>query len=335
MSHIVHLSKNKKNLEYRFRILKLIRRFFESEQFTEVDAPEILALPGQEPNLQPMKVVVLDENKHEHVGYLHTSPEYVMKKMLTVGWDKIYYLGKCYRNQESFGGTHNPEFTMIEWYRTQVNYEKLMSDIEALWQYCVNNLPKLNIADNLKQPWKRVTMKELWQEKVGVNLDEYLTTESMRRLVIDHGYNPGEHESYEELFYRIFLNKIEAQLGFDAPTIVCEYPAVMASLSKLTPDGKYAERFEAYINGIELANAFSELTDADEQLKRLVAEKEERARLGLDVFEVDNEFVEALRAGMPQSTGIALGVDRLIMLLLACSNINDVLVLPMSKLFNE
>ncbi len=329
----MHLTKNKKNLEYRFKILKLIRQFFELEKFTEVDAPEILALPGQEPNLQPMKVIVNNENKQEFVGYLHTSPEYTMKKMLTVGWDKIFYLGKCYRNQESFGGTHNPEFTMIEWYRTKVDYQALMTDLEKLWQYCLDNLPELTIADNLKQPWKRVTMKELWQEYVNVDLDKYLTKDSMHALASFLGFNPGNDESYEELFYIIFLNRIEKYLGVDQPTIVCEYPAVMASLSKLTPDGKYAERFEAYVNGIELCNAFSELTDADEQLKRLTAEKEERVRLGLEVFDIDQDFIEALQAGMPQSAGIALGVDRLVMLMLACSNIDDVLVLPMSRLF--
>lgn len=329
MSHTYHIAKNKKNLELRFTILKLIREWFWSQNFIEVETPLIIKLPGQEPNLSPMKINIHDERGEEFPSYLHTSSEYTMKKMLSAGFENIFYLGKCFRNKESFGGTHNPEFTMLEWYRVEENYYKLMDDVENLLHFIQE---RLKIEDLRFKNFIRIEMKQLWQKYVGVNLDDYLETNKMYELCKSFGYNASEDETYEELFYRIFLDKIENKLI--EPTIVYNYPAQMASLSKLSDeDFRYAERFEIYINGIELANAFSELTDANEQLKRLEEEREERKKLGVDVYDVDKEFIDALKT-MPESAGIALGVDRLIMILGGCKNINDVITLPASKLFD-
>ena len=337
MSQLIHLEKNRANLRLRFELLHEIRRFFDNEKFIEVEAPLIVRLPGQEPNIMPVELTVHNDKKIAFEGFLHTSPEYTMKKLLAVGWDKIYFLGKCFRDQESFGGTHNPEFTMIEWYRARTNFESLMTDCENLTNYLIKYLDGRGYAlqqENLRRPWKRKHMRDLWHEYVDVNLDDYLTTEAMLALNKALGYRPGDTESYEELFYRIFLNKIEPHLGGDAPTIVHHYPREMAALSKIDEqDPNYAERFELYMNGLEIANAYSELTDANEQQKRLAEERLERQKLGLTVFDVDQSFIEALESGLPESAGIALGVDRLFMALTACQNIDDLLVLPMSKLF--
>lgn len=334
MSHTYHITKNKKNLELRFTILKLIREWFWSQNFIEVETPLIVKLPGQEPNLSPMKINIHDERSEKFSSYLHTSPEYTMKKMLSAGFEDIFYLGKCFRDKESFGGTHNPEFTMLEWYRVERDMFDLMEDVENMVNFILNNLTK-NIRPLLSLDYlvkfQRIEMCDLWQKYVEVNLDDYLETNKMYELCKSFGYNASEDETYEELFYRIFLDKIETKLI--EPTIVYNYPAQMASLSKLSDeDSRYAERFEIYINGIELANAFSELTDANEQLKRLEEEKEERKKLGLDVYDVDKEFIKALKT-IPKSAGIALGVDRLVMILGGCKNINDVIVLPAAKLF--
>lgn len=328
MKQLNHLRKNQNNLNLKFAVLRLIREWFWSQEFVEVESPIIVNLPGQEPNLSPMPIVIHDEKNIARRGYLHTSPEYTMKKMLAAGWNKIFYLGKCFRDQESFGGWHNPEFTMLEWYRAQADYAVLMSDIEGLINYIIKNL-----IENFK--FKKVTMKELWDENVEVNLDDYLDKEKMFELCVKQGFKPETEESYEELFYRIFLNKIEPELKDMGAVIIYEYPAKMASLSRLSKNNpKYAERFEIYINGLEIANAFSELTDAGEQLKRLQAEQKERARLGKEVYDIDEEFIEAVEQ-MPESAGIALGVDRLVMILADCKNIDDVITLPASKLFNQ
>ena len=333
MSHVYHIGKNKKNLELRFQIIRLIREWFWAQNFIEVESPLIVKLPGQEPNLSPVKVFIHNERQEEFVGYLHTSPEYTMKKMLTAGFENIFYLGKCFRDQESFGGTHNPEFTMLEFYRVNSDMFDLMRDVEDLYNFIIGKLFKDLKIQLFKDfgDWKRISMKDLWQKHVGIDLDEYLETNKMLELCQRFGYNVGNSETYEELFYRIFLNKIEANLI--EPTIVYNYPIQMAALSQVSDNNpNYAERFEIYINGIELANAFSELTDPQEQLRRLKEEQAERQKLGLDVYDVDMEFIECLK-NMPKSAGIALGVDRLIMVLGGLQNINDVITLPASKIF--
>lgn len=329
MDQLIHLQNNKQNLELKFAILKLIREFFWVEGFTEVESPTVVSLPGQEPYLSPMSVKIHNEKGEENIGYLHTSPEYTMKKMLTVGFEKIFYLGKCFRDYESFGGTHNPEFTMCEWYRANVDYFELMNDVEKLFKFISEKLGNKE-TDKLRN-FERITMRDLWKRHVDVNLDDYLTKEKMFGLCKSFGFLPSEFEEYEDLFYRIFLNKIETNLI--EPTIIYNYPAQMAALSKLSEDNRYAERFEIYASGIELANAFSELTESEEQLKRLQEEREERIKLKKAVYDVDLEFIESLK-NMPASAGIALGVDRLVMLFGGLQNIDNVITLPMSKLFN-
>lgn len=330
MSQVFNIAKNKKNLELRFQIIKLIREFFWSQNFSEVDPPVLVKYPGQEPNLSAMRVEFSNEHAKPFNGYLHTSPEYAMKKMLSAGFDKIFYLGKCYRDFESFGGYHNPEFTMIEWYRCNADFWILMEDVRNLVSYL---LERIESPKSFDKDWKILSMKDLWREFVGVDLNNFLEKEKMFELCVDRGFKPEEGESYEELFYRIFLREIEPKLEGMGNVIVHHYPAQMASLSKLSEkEIGYAERFEVYIDGIEIANAFTELTNANEQLKRLQKEQRERKRLGKEVYEIDLEFIEALKS-MPDSTGIALGVDRLIQIILGCQNINDVLILPASSLF--
>ncbi len=345
MKHVLHIQKNKDILEARFEIIRLIREFFWSENFLEVETPNIVNVPGQEPYLDPMKVEIENEIGDKHIGYLHTSPEYTLKKMLAAGFENVFSISKCYRNKESFGGLHNPEFTMLEFYRMNVDFYKIMEDIENLLyslkeKISANHksktrLPKTGTVGqviNLKS-FHKIHMRDLWQKYVGVNLDDYLDKESLLNLV-NTTYNlqlAPESYSYEDLFYKIFLNKIEPNLI--EPTIVHHYPAQMSALSKISQvDPRYAERFEVYINGIEIANAFSELTDQKEQENRLEEEKNLRKNLGKDLYEIDKEFLEAVK-NLSNCAGIALGVDRLIMVLLGINNIDDILALPMSKLF--
>jgi len=346
MSHTKHITRNKDHLQARADILHHIREFFWQKGFQEVETPLLVRLPGQEPYLSPIKLSVHSDKKISHDMYLHTSPEYTMKKMLGSGFGNIFSLCKTFRDYESFGGTHNPEFTMLEWYRVGGTMFDLMDDVEELLKVLLAKIEKLEaclpvgkVGGGKRETgngepvsgFKRLSMKDLWQQTIGINLDDYLAPSTMFTLCKQRGYNVQDDESYEDLFYRIFLNEIEPTL-LEGTYIIHHYPAPMAALAKMSETAQgYAERFEVYINGMEIANAFTELTDADEQFKRLEAEQHLRKQLGKDIFDIDMDFIEALRH-IPPCAGIALGIDRLAQVLLGVKNIDDVLVLPMSKM---
>ncbi len=315
--------------EKRLQIIKLIREFFWREGFVETDTPVAVALPGQEPELNPMPVAIHDARGAAHQFYLQTSPEFAMKKLLAAGFHKIFQICTCFRDHESFGGLHNPEFTMIEWYRGNATYPDIMDDTERLFQHVAQSLGTDHVTYQGRQipvagSWDRKTMKQVWQEYVGVNFDDYLTQSAMVALVRERGYAVADDEPYEDAFYKIFLNEIEPKLGIERPVFLYEYPAQMASLSRLCAhDSRYAERFELYIGGLELANAFGELTDAQEQKNRLEADRAKREAAGKATYPVDPDFIAALAAGIPQTGGIALGVDRMIMLFTGATDINE------------
>lgn len=319
MSQIAHIQSNNASLNARWRIMKAVRQFFWDQGFDEVETPLIVAYPGQEPFLNPMQIILHNEQGTPLAGYLHTSPEYTMKKMLAAGYEKIFSICKTFRDGESLGGSHNPEFTLMEWYRVGVDYNVIMDDVVQLLH-----------ALGLNRPVKRISMKELWHNQIKVDLDRHLTITAMRELCLKRGYAPQDEEPYEDLFYRIFLNEIEPTL--QGAVIIYDYPAQMAALAQLGNDKRYAERFELYIDGNEIANAFTELTNAQEQRERFLEEQALRRSLGKAPISIDEEFLKAVEH-MPPSAGIALGIDRLVMALIGCQNINDVLVLPASKQF--
>jgi lysyl-tRNA synthetase class 2 len=331
MSQVINIATKRNIIEARARIVYHIRQFFMSEGVLEITTPTLIQYPGQEPNLEAMSVDLRDYTGQMYTAYLHTSPEYTLKKCVAAGYGDVYSMGPAFRNNESFGGVHNPEFTMLEWYRTAANMYAIMDDIDALFAQISEDIPDSMCA----KPCRRLHMREVWQQYVGVDLDAYLTVASLFALVSERGYTASIHDSYEALFYTIFVQEIEPHLGVDVPTIVHHYPAPMAALSALSSDDpRYAERFELYIGGVELANAFTELTDATEQLSRLQAEQKERQARGMSQYDIDTSFVDAV-GQLPTCAGIALGVDRLVQVLLGCKNIDDVLVLPASQIFKS
>jgi lysyl-tRNA synthetase class 2 len=169
-------------------------------------------------------------------------------------------------------------------------------------------------------------MKSLWQQYIGVNLDEYLTTVELFKLLNSKGYSAHQNDSYEDLFFKIFLNEIETHLGIERPMFVYDYPKQMCSLSRLSKqDNRYAERAELYVGGLEIANGFGELVDSVEQKKHLEQDRDERIKLSKPTWGVDPGFIAALEAGVPEAGGIALGIDRMVMLCTGASNINDVI----------
>ncbi|OGH84192.1 MAG: EF-P lysine aminoacylase GenX [Candidatus Magasanikbacteria bacterium RIFOXYA2_FULL_44_8] len=311
-------------------IVRLTREFFWSQNFIETETSTAVKAPDQEPHLDPIMTKFHDENKRETVWYLQTSPEFAMKKLLGAGYEKIFQICKCFRDEEESGVTHNPEFTMIEWYRTPGAYEEIMTDTENLFKYIAEktgvSLAKYNGCEiDMTKKWERVRVKDLWQKYIGVNLDDYLDEKKMAELVRERGYQVNEGDDFNDLFHKIFLNEIEPHIGKNNPTIVYEYPAQLAALARLCPaDARYAERFELYICGLEIANCFGELTDGEAQLKRFEHEQGERVRLGKSAMPIDKELINALKC-LPNAAGVALGMDRMIMLFTGARNINEVI----------
>jgi len=320
----------------RAEICDLIRYFFKKKGFLEMQTPTLVPCAGQEPYLSPIKVDFKDDKGKKYEGFLITSPEYSLKKLLSAGFTKMFELAKVFRGKESFGGIHNTEFTMLEWYRAKSDYRQIMKDTESLVYFLnkkINKSGYLNYQGkkiDLSMPWLRIKVKEAFLKYAGINLDKAKTLKSFASQIKNKEYLADDWNS---IFYSVFLNEIEPKLPKDKPVIIYDYPLPQASLSKRKGNTFYAERFEVYIGGLELANAFSELTDAKEQLERLGEEQSLRKRIKAGFIPIDKDFILSLKLGLPPSGGIALGLERLQMLLLNIKDINDLLVFPEKQIF--
>lgn len=321
----------KKIYEDRVEIIKSIRDFFWSQGFLETDVPQAVHYPGQEPYLNPIPLTFHDPYGQGQQFYLHTSPEYALKKLLAAGFKKIFSITKCFRDYESFGGNHNTEFTMIEWYRAPGTYRDFMDDMEALFKYVgekvrCDTLRYKDKAIKVNQPWLRKSMKEVWREYLDADLDTLLEFDALAKFAKAKEYSVDAADEYEDVFFKLFLNEIEQKLGFDAPTFIYDYPKQMCSLSRTSAiDPRYAERVECYVAGLELCNGFGELTNANEQRARLEADQELRRKLGKPTWPIDEDFIAALQSGMPDAGGVALGVDRMVVLFTGAKDINEVI----------
>jgi len=327
-------------LDRRGRILGAIRSFFAARGYVEVDTPALQVSPGLEPHLRAFKTVLHDPcDDRAGERYLHTSPEFAMKKLLVAGVPRIWQLAHVFRDGER-SATHHPEFAMLEWYQVGASYHDLMDECAALIGICQNAADaealvwRGHTAD-ARRPWQRLSVAEAFHEHCGIDLlatapdplapDVERLAAAARHL----GIAPHPGDDWEALFFRIFLERIEPVLGFGAPTILFDYPLSMAALSRRSlGDPRVVERFEVYVCGLELANAFGELTDAVEQRRRFVADQEKKWALYGETYPIDEDFLAALDHGLPPCAGIALGFDRLVMLATGAEDIEDVLWAP-------
>jgi lysyl-tRNA synthetase class 2 len=299
----------------REQVIDGIRAFFKARGFHEVETPLLVAHPGMEPHLEVFKTELVTARGTRADAYLTTSPEYAMKKLLAAGLERIFQLCKAFRNREEVSAGHNPEFTILEWYRANADYTALMDDCEAL-------LEELS-EGRIKGPFERISVEEAFRRHAGVELAD------LDAMV-------GADTTWEQAFHLVLLNDVEPNLGRERPTILYDYPVRLAALARAKPsDPRYAERFELYAGGLELGNAFSELVDPVEQRRRLEAEREERIESGRTVYDLDEDFLRALEVGIPPSAGIAVGVDRLIRLLTNAPAIRDVLWFPADEVFSD
>src|SRR5579864_7732002 len=335
-----YLAARRANLAARTRILGAVRDFFAARGYVEVDTPALQVSPGLEPHLKAFATVLHDpRDGGAQPRYLHTSPEFAMKKLLAGGMTRIWQLAHAYRDGER-SATHHPEFAMLEWYRAGADYRDMMDECEALLSAVQTVVGETmlrwrgKVADACK-PCQRLTVAEAFTRHAGIDLlatapeparpDAALLAAAAAQI----GIAPHPGDDWETLFFRIFLERVEPHLGMGAPTILYDYPLALAALSRPKPDDpRLAERFELYACGLELANAFGELTDAAEQRRRFLADQAKKQALYGETYPIDEDFLAALDHGLPECAGIALGFDRLVMLATGAGHIEEVLWAP-------
>jgi lysyl-tRNA synthetase class 2 len=325
----------------RGRIKAALRHWFEARDFVEVEAAILQVSPGNETHLHGFATTLIDNAAQPHPYYLHTSPEFAAKKLLAAGETQIFDFARVFRNRER-SALHHPEFTMLEWYRAGEGYETLMRDAAALLAQAAEAAGASALtwrgveADPFAEP-ERLTLQEAFGRYAGINLLRTVTADNdvdrggLVADAIEAGIRVAEDDTWSDIFSRVLSEKVEPHLGRGRATILCEYPISEAALARPKPgDPRVAERFELYACGVELANAFGELTDPAEQRRRFEADMDEKARIYGERYPIDEDFLAAL-AAMPQASGIALGFDRLVMLCTGARRIEDVLWTPVAE----
>ncbi len=338
------LKQHPEKIEYlhkREHIVDAIRSFFKADGFLEIDSPLMVKSPGMEPYLEVFETTLIDSDAQQKRAFLLTSPEYALKKLLVAGIPKLFSICKSFRNGEGLSRKHNPEFTIMEWYRTNASYLEIMQDCEDMFAHISKALGGTEKWEyqgktyDLSTPWERISVSEAFQKYCGVDTDTLLDETKLLEAGKKRGFSVDDSTTWEQIYNQFFLNDIEPHFGVDRPTIIYDFPASQASLSKKKEsDPRFAERFEFYIAGIEMGNAFSELTDADEQLRRFQLERAEREQLGKTMYDIDMDYIEAIKAGLPPTGGIAVGIDRVAMFFADAPSIEDVLVFPARELWS-
>jgi lysyl-tRNA synthetase class 2 len=296
-----------KRLRERAEVLARVRRFFDSRGFLEVQTPVLVPSPGLDLALDAFEVAGGDRGAPR---WLITSPEYQMKRLLADGWESIYQIVPCFRRGE-FGGRHNPEFTMLEWYRANATMDDVVRDTEHLIADAAGGTVRLGPRTiDVRPPFERVTVCDAFARFAGWSRDQTLEAAA----------------NDPDRYFRAMVERVEPALErIDRGVVLAEYPASQASLARRKPgDPQVAERFEVYVAGVELCNGFGELTDAIEQRLRFEHDLAARRSRGLAVYPIDEKLLEAL-ARVPPSGGNALGLDRLVALLCGTTEIADVL----------
>lgn len=330
-----NFNEKRRYLDGRAQVIKALRGFFDDNEFTEVDTPVLQVCPVMDTHIHAFRTDLKNlDLSHRKTMYLQTSPEFDMKKLLVAGMERIYQICPVFRNAEG-SSLHSTEFTLLEWYRAGADYRMLMDDSVDILRSIAGKMDiqyytyKGKTSDPFKE-WQIISVRDAFTKFANIDLALYLDDVSgFSNVIAELGVRVTAEDSWDDLFHAVMAEKIEPYLGVGVPTILYDYPVSMAALSrKKMDDPRFAERFEVYVCGVELANAYSELTDAQEQRTRYKAEMALKQTLYGEIYPPDENFFAALEHGLPESAGIALGVDRLVMLSLGAENINDVLWAP-------
>ena len=316
-------------------MVKSVREFFDRRGYVEVDTPALQLSPGMEPHLTAFETALGEPNGDRQPVYLHTSPEFAMKKLLAAGMQRIFQLARVFRDGER-SPRHHPEFTMLEWYQTGAGWRDIAEEAaEFVRAACGPVVQRGDVSCDLSQPWEFLSVQDAFARHAGIDLlataDDPLNpdTDMLCMFADGLGIRTADTDTWEDIFFRIYLDRIEPQLGVGAATVLHSYPASLAALARLSPeDVRVSDRFEIFICGLELANGYGELTDATEQRRRFAVMTAQRIAEGRAPYPVDEDFLAALENGIPDCAGIALGFDRLVMLAAGADRIEDVLWAP-------
>ena len=322
-------------------IQSAIRGYFARKDFLEVDTATLQISPGNEAHLHAFTTQGITTSGDKAALYLHTSPEFACKKLLAAGEKRISCFAHVYRNRER-GPLHHPEFTMLEWYRSGETYETLMNDSAELLALAAETAKTRTFTyrgrsvDPFLAP-ERLSVAEAFKRYASIDLLATISRNGetdARHLaanLINAGIRVADDDTWADMFSRVIVERVEPELGFGRATILDEYPTSEAALARKSPtDARVAERFELYACGVELANAFGELTDATEQRRRFEAEMLEKQRVYGEIYPLDEDFLAALDI-MPAASGIALGFDRLVMLATGAPRIDLVMWAPVAE----
>lgn len=325
-------------LQLRQKVIRATRAYFDDCGFYEVETPALQPTPGLDAHIMGFQTNWDNHDGSLRAGmYLHTSPEFAMKKLLTAGAGDIYQICHVFRNREN-SPSHSPEFSMIEWYRTDADYWAIMDDcvqlLRSVAKACgIQLFRHKGKTSNPFNVFQIISVEDaFWQYCKIKMLDTVGDVEALRKEANRIGVRTDSGDGWDDIFFRIMGERIEPYLGTPAPTLLYDYPAHMAALSRIKEsDPRVAERVELYVAGLELANGFSELTDAAQQRARFIEEMDEKQRLYGLRYPLDEDFLAALEFGMPKAAGIALGMDRLVMLATGAEKIDDILWAPVTE----
>jgi elongation factor P--(R)-beta-lysine ligase len=321
-------------LKLRARIITAVRAFFVQRNFLEVTTPTLTPSADPALHLESFKTQLNCQNGATRDLFLPTSPEFHMKRMLSAGLDKIYQICSFYRNGET-SQLHNPEFCGLEWYQTGQGYQECMDHTEQLIRTVTRAVwPDLKVLRDgqkydLEPAFGRMSVHQALCDLGQIDMPERFEEPETRRALIAAGIKLAADDSFDDMINRAMIERVEPALVGRGPVFLYDYPAPMAALARLRPERPWlAERFELYIAGLELCNGYGELTDVVEQRARFEAQIEQRRKLNKAPVAIDQAFLDALVSGLPQCSGCALGIDRLVMLLANKPNIAQVIAFP-------
>lgn len=318
----------------RAEVLQSVRDYMRGQGFLEIESPILTPYPTLDNHIDSIECVVDSPAGQPHTFYLHTSPEHAMKKLIAADSGPIFYIGKVFRNNE-VTRLHNPEFTLLEWYRMDADYRDIMNDTRSIICHIGQTVfSKMcfhyasHIID-LSAPWRKMSLDELFQIHYAIKPGDMLKLKCLKTAAIKHQVHFREEDDWETLFHRLFLEKIEPTLGVPEPVFITDFPVELGLMARRKAENPgLAERAELYIAGLEMSNGYSELTDPDEQLIRFENQQKLKRNERPGRYPIDLELIGMMKEKFPACAGMALGIDRLLMFFMNKSRIQDVIPFP-------